>query len=104
MLTIIYGGLRRIYVSKKKVKVKAQAEEMLLQILRYIKAEKLSDKEDYELKVELASSIITAAIDIDFYNKTKTIMNLCEVLDDINNITKNGVLEVLSGEGEYKEI
>ena len=91
-------------MSVKKVKVKAQAEEMLLQILRYIKAEKLSEKEEFELKVELASSIITAAIDIDFYDKTKTLIALCEVLDDVNNITKGGVLEVLSGEGEYKEI
>ena len=77
---------------------------MLLQILRYIKAEKLSDKEEFELKVELASSIITSAIDIDFHNKTKTLIELCEVLDDVNNITQGGVLKVLSGKGEYKEI
>lgn len=91
-------------MSIKKVKVKAQAEEMLLQILRYIKAENLSDKEDFELKVELASSIITSAIDIDFYNKTKTIMALCEVLDDVNNVTKDGLFEILSGKGEYIDI
>ena len=91
-------------MSDLKVKVKAQTEEMLLQILRYIKAEKLSEKEEFELKVELASSIITSAIDFDFQNKTKTLIELCEVLDDVNNITQGGVLEVLTGKGEYKEI
>ena len=91
-------------MSVKKVKAKAQAEEMLLQILRYIKAVQLSDKEEYELKVELASSIITAAIDFDFDNKGETLIALSDVLSDVVNITKGGVYEILLGKGEYKEI
>lgn len=48
----------------QKKDIKENVDDMILQMCRYIKACDLSDKEDREIKIESAATIITSAIDI----------------------------------------
>lgn len=47
----------------KKMDIKDNVDEMVLKICKYIRACDLSDKEDFELKLECAMTLVVAAID-----------------------------------------
>lgn len=47
----------------KKYDIKDNVDEMILQVSKYIKSADLSDKDDFEIKVEAALSLLAAAID-----------------------------------------
>lgn len=85
-----------------KEELKPQVEEMLYQLLKLVG--QLDDKESYELKIELACSIITLAIDFDFDNNAQTLANLVTAIDEVKTISMNGTIRVLGGNGVYKEL
>lgn len=47
----------------KKDDIKDNVDEMILQVYKYIKSADLSDKDDFEIKVETALSLLASAID-----------------------------------------
>lgn len=47
----------------KKLDIKHNVDEMIFQVCKYIKSADLSEKEDSEIKVEEALSLLTATID-----------------------------------------
>lgn len=47
----------------KKMDIKDNVDEMILKICEYIKACDLSEREDFELKLECAMTLVVAAID-----------------------------------------
>ena len=85
-----------------KEELKPQTEDMIYQILKLVG--QLNDKESYELKIELACSIITAAIDFEKNDLNKTLLNLQTALTEVSNITAHGVVDVILNKRGYKEL
>lgn len=83
---------------------KKQSENMIYQVLKYIKECNLSDTDEYKLKIEIACSIISAVIDFEENNIEKTLENTCIALQDTVNVCQSGILNVLINKGDYKEI
>lgn len=80
-----------------KEELKSQVEEMLYQILKFV--QQLDEKEQHELKIELACSCLVSVIDFDFDRPETTINNLKEVLNETAIIALDGTTRVLSGKG-----
>lgn len=87
-----------------RVECKKQSEDMIYQVLKYIKKCNLLFTDEYELKIELACTIITAAIDLDENNIEQTLENICVALQDTCNTCQSEVLQVLMNKKGYKEI
>ena len=83
---------------------KKQSEDMIYQVLKYIKECNLSHTDEYELKIEIACTIITAAIDFEKNDIKQTLENTCIALQDTCNVCQSGVLQVLMNKRSYKEI
>lgn len=83
-----------------KDELKPQVEEMLYQTLKL--AQQLDKKEAYELKIELACSCITAAIDFDLDKPIQTISNLKKALNETVDIAIDGTTRTLFEKGMYK--
>ena len=49
----------------KHEEVKEQMDKMLLEVMRYLRAAGMNDREFYKLTIEVACSFITSNIDID---------------------------------------
>lgn len=82
--------------------LKPQVEEMLYQIIKLV--QQLDNKESYELKIELACSIITSAIDFDDSDYEFTARNLKNALNDVVDVSYSGLANVLLEKGEYKTL
>lgn len=85
-----------------KDELKPQVEEMIYQVLKLV--EQLDEKESYELKIELACTVITAAIDFEENDPKQTIGNLCIAIDEVCNISTNGLFEVLLNKKGYRTL
>lgn len=83
-----------------KDELKPQVEEMLYQILKLV--QQLDEKEEHELKIELACSCINAAIDFDFDKPVQTISNLNEALNETVNVALDGTIRTLFEKEMYK--
>ena len=72
----------------KKEDIKDKVDEMLVQIVKYIKACDLSDKEDCEIKLESALSLLISAID--FTDNPND--NIDYIVDQVAEIQTNFIL------------
>ena len=84
-------------------KVKSQTEDMLYQLLKYISVSGLSDDDEYELKIELACTIITSSIPCDFDDITGSMKELEDALLDVSSTSLKGFSDVLLSKRGYKE-
>ena len=85
-----------------KDELKPQVEDMIYQVLKLV--QQLNEKESYELKIELACSIITSAIEFDESDYEYTARNLKNALNDVVDVSYSGLAHVLLGKGEYKTL
>ena len=86
-----------------KDELKPQVEEMLYQLLKLV--QQLDEKESYELKIELACSVIGSAVDFYEYDKAKTINNIKDTINDVVDNIFIGFAEIIFGDSkEYREL
>lgn len=91
----------------KKDDIKDNVDEMILQVCKYIKSADLSDKDDFEIKVETALSLLAAAIDFTDepdenigYIMTQ-ISNICIAVNDLLFDCAENVIKGNIDEGRY---
>ena len=85
-----------------KEELKPQVEDMIYHILKLV--QQLDSKESYELKIELACTVIKSAIDFKMDNPTQTLINLHIALTEVTNTALNGVYEVILNKRSYKKL
>ena len=84
----------------KKYDIKDNVDEMILQICKYIKSADLSDKDDFEIKIETAMSILASAID--FTDKPEKNMEyitrqITKITMITNDLLLNAATNVING-------
>ena len=86
----------------KREEVKKQMDEMLLQIMKYLRAAGMDDSEFYELTSEAACTLITSTIDID----QPTIDCINQYMDKIQDVVQVGCGGIIRAKekGDYEYI
>ncbi len=84
----------------KREEVKKQMDEMLLQIMKYLKAAGMDDREFYELTSEAACTLITSTIDIE----QDTFECLNQYMDKIQDVIQVGCGGIIRAKekGDYE--
>ena len=86
----------------KREEVKKQMDEMVLQIMKYLRAAGMDDREFYELTSEAACSFITSTIDIE-QSTTDCINQYMDRIQDVIQVGCGGIIRA-KGNGDYKWI
>lgn len=86
----------------KREEVKKQMDKMLLEIMRYLRAAGMNDKEFYELTSEAACTLITSTIDID-QSTIDCINQYMEKIQDVVQVGCSGIIRAKE-KGDYEYI
>lgn len=84
----------------KKDDIKDNVDEMILQVCKYIKSADLSEKDDFEIKVETGLTLLAAAID--FTDKpeehiTYIVEQICKISVITSDLLFNCAKDVING-------
>ena len=86
----------------KREEVKEQMDKMLLEIMRYLRAAGMDDREFYELTSEAACTLITSIIDID-QDTVDCINQYMNKIQDVIQVGCGGIIRAKEN-GDYKYI
>lgn len=86
----------------KREEVKKQMNKMLLEIMRYLRAAGMDDRELYELTSEAACTLITSTIDID-QDTVDCINQYMDKIQDVIQVGCGGIIRAKE-KGDYKYI
>jgi hypothetical protein len=86
----------------KREDVKEQMDKMLLEIMRYLSAAGMDDREFYELTSEAACTLITSTIDID-QDTVDCINQYMDKIQDVIQVGCDGIIRAKEN-GDYKYI
>ncbi len=86
----------------KREDVKEQMDKMLLEIMKYLRAAGMDDREFYELTSEAACTFITSTIDID-QSTTDCINQYMDRIQDVIQVGCGGIIRTKE-QGDYEYI